>query len=146
MRLEDWVTLSVIWWSGGLRRAIADWLSENTHRRICVTSAMTLQGLLADIDRAQAVTMGVSAARARAAVALRAAGARGISAVSWAAEDYRTCLSMITDPPPVLWGRGNLAALTGPMVALAGAGAASAHAREVAGELASGLAGGGLSW
>ena len=90
MTLEDWVTLSVIWWSGDKRRAIADWLSEHAHRRTCVTSEMTLQGLLADIDRVQSATLDVSAARARAVVALGAAPSRGISVVSWAAEDYPT--------------------------------------------------------
>ena len=95
MTLEDWVTLSVIWWSGDKRRAIADWLSEHAHRRTYVTSEMTLQGLLADIDRVQSATLDVSAARARAVVALGAARSRGISVVSWAAEDYPTSLSMI---------------------------------------------------
>ena len=60
--------------------------------------------------------------------------------VSWAAEDYPTSLSMIADPPPVLWVTGDLAALAGPTVALVGARAASAYAREGAGELGSGLA------
>jgi DNA processing protein len=101
---------------------------------------MTLQGLLADIDRVQSATLDVSAARARAVVALGAARSRGISVVSWAAEDYPTSLSMIADPPPVLWVTGDLAALAGPTVALVGARAASAYAREVAGELGSGLA------
>ena len=63
MTLEDWVTLSVIWWSGDKRRAIADWLSEHAHRRTCVTSEMTLQGLLADIDRVQPAKLDIPAAR-----------------------------------------------------------------------------------
>ena len=140
MTLEEWVTLSVIWWSGDKRRAIADWLSEHAHRRTYVTSEMTLQGLLADIDRVQSATLDVSAARAHAVVALGAARSRGISVVSWAAEDYPTSLSMIADPPPVLWVTGDLAALAGPTVALVGARDASAYVREVAGELGSGLA------
>jgi DNA processing protein len=77
--------------------------------------------------------------------ALDRAARANIVAIAWDAPAYPPSLSAIVDPPPVLWVRGNLAALERPAVAIVGSRVGSAYALGVAEQLASGLAGGGAA-
>ena len=54
----------------------------------------------------------------RAAAAATRAGDRGLHLVTWNDASYPATLSAISDPPPVLWVRGNPAALTSRAVAI----------------------------
>jgi DNA processing protein len=85
------------------------------------------------------------ATRIRASQALHRASSNGIAPVAWNSPAYPPSLSAITDPPPVLWVRGDVAALTGdPVVAIVGARAASPYGLAVAGQLAGDLASRGI--
>jgi DNA processing protein len=80
-----------------------------------------------------------SALRARAAAALRRADAHGIAAVTWSDTAYPVALTTIVDPPPMLWTRGRIDALSLPAVAIVGSRAASPYALSVAEHLAADL-------
>jgi DNA processing protein len=79
-------------------------------------------------------------ARLQATALLDAAEPAGIVAVQAADHDYPPLLRTIADPPPVLWVRGAVEALTRPAVAIVGSRAATAYALEVAARLAGELA------
>ena len=79
-------------------------------------------------------------ARIQATALLDAAEAAGIASIQTADERYPPLLRTIANPPPVLWARGELAALTRPAVAIVGSRAASPYALEVATRLAGELA------
>jgi DNA processing protein len=64
--------------------------------------------------------------------------------VPWSDPAYPVALSAIVDPPPVLWMRGNLAALSAPAVAIVGSRAGSAYGLSVAERLAGDLAARGV--
>jgi DNA processing protein len=85
-----------------------------------------------------------SAARDAAAVALARAPAVNACAIPWFDVGYPVLLACIHDPPPVLWVRGNPAALGRPMVAIVGSRAATPYAVEVAARLAADLASRGI--
>ena len=82
--------------------------------------------------------------RAQAEDALRRAEALSIAAIPWSDAAYPVALTTIVDPPPVLWTRGQAAALSAPAVAIVGSRAASPYALSVAGQLAGDLAAAGL--
>jgi DNA processing protein len=79
-------------------------------------------------------------ARLQATALLDAAEAAGIAAIRSADDAYPPLLRMIPDPPPVLWVRGDLAAVSRPAVAIVGSRAATPYALEVAARLAGELA------
>jgi DNA processing protein len=83
-------------------------------------------------------------ARRQAEVLLGAARAERIEVIRAASKMYPPLLGTITDPPPILWARGQLDALLRPAVAIVGSRAASTYALEVAARLASDLAGRGI--
>ncbi|MXY16458.1 MAG: DNA-protecting protein DprA [Acidobacteria bacterium] len=87
----------------------------------------------------------LAAARRRADRLLRVAAERGIRALPFGAEDYPAPLAAIPDPPPVLWYRGAAQILDAPAVAIVGSRTGSQYAREVAFQLASGLAACGIA-
>src|SRR5689334_17849189 len=72
------------------------------------------------------------------------AAAGGITVIAWHDERYPPLLRTIVDPPPVLWVRGALDALTRPAVAIVGSRAATPYAIEVAARLAADLAARGI--
>ena len=80
------------------------------------------------------------ALRSRAVAALARAKDRHIVLVRWSDASYPAALSAIVDPPPVLWVRGNLAALSKPAVAVVGSRAGSPYALTVAERLSGELA------
>jgi len=82
------------------------------------------------------------AARAKAAMAR--AKSDGIALVTWGDSVYPAALSAIVDPPPALWVRGNIAALSGPAVAIVGSRAGSPYGLTVAERLAADLAARGI--
>lgn len=88
----------------------------------------------ADVDRI------AIAARLQATALLDAAEPAGIVPVQVGDENYPPLLRTIPDPPPVLWVRGAVQALTRPAVAIVGSRAATVYAIEVAGRLAGELA------
>jgi DNA processing protein len=85
-----------------------------------------------------------STLRSRADAAIRRAGMHAITAIPWSDAAYPAALTTIADPPPVLWTRGCVAALSAPSVAIVGSRAASAYGLSVAGQLAEDLAACGL--
>ena len=141
MTLADWVALAMLWWKGGGRAAIVRWLVEPRGAgRMGLGPRATLETVAAAIDPGLASSGRLARARAAARVALETAHAGGITAVPWSDTRYPTVLAAIADPPPVLWIRGDLAALRASAVAIVGSRARSAYARDVGRELGSGLA------
>ena len=80
------------------------------------------------------------AALDKAVMAIEAAAALGIDAVPFGDPRYPALLHCIPDPPPVLWIRGDLAALTALSVAVIGSRAASPYALQIGRRLAAELA------
>jgi DNA processing protein len=62
----------------------------------------------------------VSTLRSEADAAIGRARAQAIIAVPWNDVAYPVALTTIADPPPVLWTRGRLDALSAPAVAIVG--------------------------
>jgi DNA processing protein len=77
-------------------------------------------------------------------VALARAAGGGLHLVPWDDASYPAALSAIPDPPPVLWVRGNLSALTSRAVAIVGSRAGSPYALAVAERLAADLSARGI--
>ena len=132
--LLDFVSLSFLppWcW-----RVAADWLRRGDAPDI------VFRRLLAGCPRdAARDAIGV---RSLAADAVRRARAASIAVVPWSAPAYPAALSTIADPPPVLWTRGQVDALSAPAVAIVGSRAASPYGLAVAEQLAGDLAACGL--
>lgn len=84
-------------------------------------------------------------ARCRADDAMKAAAERGMTPLAAIDSRYPPLLACIPDPPPVLWARGNVAALAVPAVAIVGSRAATPYARDVACRLGQELAARGLA-
>jgi len=78
--------------------------------------------------------------RASATTAAANASTAGLRGLFWSDPDYPPMLSAIVDPPPVLWVRGDAAALLPPAVAIVGSRAGSPYALAVAEKLAADLA------
>lgn len=81
---------------------------------------------------------------ARASVALARGADCGLHLIPWDDASYPAALSAIADPPPALWVRGNLAALTSRAVAIVGSRAGSPYALAVAERLAADLSARGI--
>jgi DNA processing protein len=86
----------------------------------------------------------IEIARDRAARAVDAARAAGMTLIPWNDERFPALLNCIPDPPPVLWARGSLAVLGLPTVAIVGSRAATPYARDVARRLGQELSARGL--
>jgi DNA processing protein len=132
--LLDFVSLSLLppWcW-----RVAADWLRKSDAPAIVTRRlvAACAQGALNDAIDVQSL----------AADAIRRAGDGSIAPIPWSAPSYPVALTTIVDPPPVLWTRGRLDALSAPAVAIVGSRAASPYGLAVAGQLAADLAARGL--
>jgi len=82
--------------------------------------------------------------RAGAADTIARAERDRIAAVAWSDAAYPVALATIVDPPPVVWTRGQIDALSAPAVAIVGSRAASQDALSVAHDLAHDLAACGL--
>ena len=80
-----------------------------------------------------------SACQKKAVRFLEAAREGGFEALAWYDPIYPAYLAEISDPPAVLWLRGNRAALGRPAVAIVGSRSASPYAQEVAEQLAGAL-------
>ena len=146
MTLDDWVALSMLWWRGRGRRAIAGWLSDpHGAARLGNGSGATLRAVVAGIAPRLATPGRLAAARTRAQAALAAAGAGRIAAVPWPDRRFPALLAAIPDPPPVLWVRGDPAALDGPAVAVIGSRAGTVYACEVSRGLGADLASRGVT-
>lgn len=144
MTLDDWVALAMIWWRGRGRRAIADWLAD-PHGAARLGPGAALPAVAAGIAPRLAAPGRLAAARTRAQAALAAARAGGIAAVPWPDRRYPRLLAAIPDPPPVLWLRGDPAALDGPAVAVVGSRAGTVYACEVSRGLGADLAARGVT-
>jgi DNA processing protein len=132
--LLDFVSLSFLqpWcW-----RVAADWLRRGDAPDI------VFRRLVAGCPRDAAGD--ASAVRSLAADAVHRAGVASIAVVPWSAPAYPAALSTIPDPPPVLWTRGQVDALSAPAVAIVGSRAASPYGLAVAEQLAGDLAACGL--
>jgi len=86
----------------------------------------------------------LSRLRSDAGAAIRRARDQGIVAVTRNDAAYPAALTTIADPPPVLWTRGRVDALSAPAVAIVGSRAASQYGLAVAEQLARDLAACGL--
>jgi DNA processing protein len=132
--LLDFVSLSLLppWcW-----RVAADWLRQGD------PPDSVLRRLLAACARNEPDRS--SAARSLAADAIGRAESASIAAIPWSDAAYPVALTTVADPPPVLWTRGRVAALSAPAVAIVGSRAASPYALAVAEQLAGDLAACGL--
>jgi DNA processing protein len=133
--LLDFVSLSLLppWcW-----RVAADWLRRGD------TPDIVFRRLIAGCPRDAAGD--TTSVRSLAADAIRRAGAASMTAVAWNAPSYPAALTTIADPPPVLWTRGRVGALSAPAVAIVGSRAASPYGLAVAERLAADLAASGLA-
>ena len=83
--------------------------------------------------------------RRRAGRLLDIAASRGIEPIGWSDPRYPRRLAPLEDRPPVIWLRGDAAALDGPSVAIVGSRAASPYAVAVAQRLAGDLGGCGIA-
>jgi len=86
----------------------------------------------------------VAAIRDRARAAIARGAARAVTPIAWSDARYPAALAAIVDPPPIVWTRGNPAALDATLVAIVGSRAASPYARSVATTLAADLASRGV--
>jgi len=135
MNLRAAVALSLI--EGVHRSRVAASLREATAER----PGADMAGLVAAALAPMALPRGALAdAERRADEALDTARRAGLQAVGWRDDRYPPLLAEIHDPPPVLWVRGDAAAVAAPAVALVGARAASTAALETARALAADLA------
>ena len=110
-------------------------IREHVNRRPSLEEVIAACGRATDEEIGQLA----DAARGVAQSLLNAAAQTDIVPVSWADERYPPLLSAIADPPPVLWCRGAVDALSRPAVAIVGSRAATPYAQEVAAHLASEL-------
>jgi DNA processing protein len=78
--------------------------------------------------------------RSRAVAAIERAASSGIEPIVWTDPTYPAALTAIPDPPPVLWVRGDPAALSAPSVAIVGSRAASPYGLAVSAQLAGDVA------
>ena len=132
--LLDFVSLSLL--PAWCWRVAADWLRRGDPPgtvlgRLLAACARGESDLPADV-------------RSQAADAIRRAASASITAVPWNDAAYPVALTTIADPPPVLWTRGRIEALSAPAVAIVGSRAASPYALAVAEQLAADLAACGL--
>ncbi|PYR80451.1 MAG: DNA-protecting protein DprA [Acidobacteria bacterium] len=105
---------------------------------------LTLERVVSTLAPGGDIRTIVAAARAEAADLLASAERVGVAPVAYSDAAYPPLLHAISDPPPVIWARGSLAALTRPAVAIVGSRAATPYALEVAARLAGELASRGL--
>jgi DNA processing protein len=132
--LLDFVSLSLL--PSWCWRVAADWLRRgDAPDVVCrrLVAACARQAADAAVDP-----------RPIAADAIRRAADASITAIPWSAPAYPAALTTIADPPPVLWVRGRIDALSAPAVAIVGSRAASPYALAVAEQLAADLAAHGL--
>jgi DNA processing protein len=119
------------------------WLKVGEHLRAGRTAGDTLDRVLRGHWRGQPENVASLGNRVDEAIAR--AEASGIAGVPWSDARYPASLTTIAAPPPVLWIRGVIAALSSPAVAIVGARAASPYALSVASRLGSDLAACGLT-
>src|SRR2546426_6973239 len=118
------------------------WLHAAEHLRAGDTAGAALQRLLIEHWRDQpdkAATL-----QTRAVAAIRRAEEHGIAAVRGSDARYPAALTTIVDPPPVLWVRGVVDALSAHAVAIVGSRAGTPYALAVAERLAADLAARGV--
>ena len=92
-------------------------------------------------DRGRIVSESLESAR----IALHAGREHGMEPVPWFDPRYPPLLACVGDPPPVLWTKGDAAALEQPAVAIVGSRAATPYAIQVARRLAAELAEQGIA-
>jgi DNA processing protein len=133
-------------WSVGLRAAPGACMTLDQAAALSMMFDLSRHGLMARaraadpdlLDRA-----GMFAVRAR-EVRLAALQA-GTFLLPWNDSRFPASLLAISDCPPALWYRGDLAALAAPLVAIVGSRAATAVAREAATRLGADLAAAGVT-
>jgi DNA processing protein len=104
--------------------------------------ARILQRLAGDVPADNPYTL--PRLRSDAAAGIARAARQAIAPVAWSEAAYPLALATIADPPPVLWTRGRVDALSAPAVAIVGSRAASQYALSIAEQLAHDLASRGL--
>lgn len=130
---EFWVSLSLAFGRG--TSALVAWLRDDRSRAPADSAAAE-----------HAILEASAPARLeRAGTLLVTAQQAGQSLVCWGDPTYPSLLRSLTDPPLVLWVKGDPGAWSPPCVALVGARNASGPAIEVARQLGRGLAAAGVS-
>ncbi len=132
--LLEFVSLSLL--SSWCWRVAADWLRRGDAPPIVVQR-------LVSVSRQHGYSTAADL-RAAAGDAIRRATIASITPIPWSASEYPAALTTIADPPPVLWTRGHVHALSAPAVAIVGSRAASPYGIAVAEQLAADLAARGL--
>ncbi len=120
-KLVDFIALSLL--PLHHRRVIGAELGGGT------PAAAIVDGLAAD----------ASSLRVHAERVIANTAARGLCAVAWGDDAYPPLLTVISDPPPVIWVRGAVASLRPLAIAIVGSRAGSPYALSVAGKLAGDL-------
>ena len=131
---SEFVALSLL--PSGCRRRVGELL------RAATPPGAILEQVLA--ERGPSLRADAAGLRARAHAALVRAESARIVLVPWNDAAYPAALTAIIDPPPVLWARGNLSALSRPAVAIVGSRAGSPYGLSVAESLATDLAARGV--
>ncbi len=132
MELADLVALSRL--TASRRRLVAAArLADAVDARLDTA----LEALGAREDRAELLR--------HAEAALRDAARSRMTPLAWNSPEFPALLAATSDPPLVLWVRGDLGSLLRPAVAVVGSRAASQPAKEIARELGAGLARAGLT-
>src|SRR5262245_13554540 len=121
----------------GWRREIADALRAGAHPREVLAHLVDTQPQSPDLT--------VESLQRQAADAVERTRLAGLELIDWPDERYPPAVAAIADPPPVLWMRGQVAALEPPAVAIVGSRAGSAYALAVAERLAGDVASRGIS-
>ena len=124
------------------RAAVAAAFRELRHDDAAVGPASGFLELLWSACQARGVLAASTLAEilATADIALENADRLGVSAIPLFEERYPPLLACISDPPPILWARGDCEVLARPAVAVIGSRAASPYALQVGTRIAAELA------
>ena len=141
MDLRDAVALSLL--PGLLRRALTNEFREALRRDVAPAGQadVTLDTLHQRLGcNEPALRAAIRRARGLAERALGRGRVVGVEPIALNDSRYPDALAAVPDPPPVLWVRGQIAALATPSVAIVGSRAGSPYALEVARRLGADLA------
>lgn len=123
---------------------LARFRAVDVARQLAAAGSLSLDAVVEVLVPEAAARPSTAALCAAAGRAIARRRAAGLIPLAWTDPGYPASLLTTTDPPAVLWVRGEIGALHRPAVALVGARAATPAALETAAELAHDLAEAGL--
>ena len=140
--LQYWVGFSRVPGIGPVRmRALLDHLGDV--REAWQASTATLQAV--GFDRRTIESFVTERSRLDLAVELERVAQQGVTVLTWDSPDYPSLLMNISDPPPVLYVKGELLPRDEWALAVVGTRRATVYGREATRRLVSGLAPGGVT-